>query len=151
MVTPTSAPPAPQPVKTSTPAAPAPTDDSFKSQVLTAHNNYRAIHSAPPLVWNDTTAAFAQTVSSPCIFKHSGGPYGENLAAGYPTPVAAIKAWYDEGVNYNYAAAQFTESTGHFTQVVWKNAKQIGCAVATCNGANGTPGVMLTCDYDTGE
>lgn len=42
------------------------------------------------------------------MFKHSGGPYGENLAAGYPTPEAAVKAWYDENTQYDYAAGQFS-------------------------------------------
>jgi len=85
------------------------------------------------------------------VFKHSGGPYGENLAAGYPSPAAAIQAWYDENTQYDYAAGQFSSATGHFTQMVWKAATKVGCAVQTCNGANGTPGVFLTCEYDTGN
>jgi uncharacterized protein YkwD len=78
----------------------------------------------------------------------SKGPYGENLAAGYTTD-EAIEAWYAEGASYNYAAGLFSEATGHFTQLVWASATQVGCGIATC-GTSTTPGDMLTCEYDTG-
>lgn len=96
-------------------------------------------------------ASFAKSVSAGCIFKHSGGKFGENLAAGYSTPAAAIDAWYEENTVYNYAAGMFSSTTGHFTQMVWKGASKVGCGIVTCNGAGGTPGDFLTCEYDTGE
>jgi pathogenesis-related protein 1 len=34
--------------------------------------------------------------------------------------------------NYNSANPVFSANTGHFTQVVWKNTKQLGCAVVNC-------------------
>ena len=33
-------------------------------------------------MWNETLAEFGEDVASGCVFEHSGGPYGENLAAG---------------------------------------------------------------------
>jgi len=129
----------------------ASTGSSFSDECLSSHNQYRAKHQAADLTWNQTMADFAKTVSGTCVFKHSGGPYGENLAAGYDSPSAAITAWYDENTQYDYAAGQFSEATGHFTQLVWKAATQVGCATVTCDGSNNTPGDFLTCEYDTGN
>lgn len=53
-------------------------------------------------------ANFASGVSATCVFEHSGGPYGENLAAGYDSPAQAIKAWYDENEMYSYAGGGFS-------------------------------------------
>lgn len=142
---------APEPEQPSAPVIKepeAPADDSIQAQALAAHNEKRARHGAPPLVWDNAMADFAKSVSSTCVFKHSGGPYGENLAAGYSSVAAAIEAWYDEESLYNYSAGQFSSATGHFTQMVWKGATKIGCACVPCN--NQTPGDFLTCNYDTG-
>ncbi|KAG0130217.1 CAP domain-containing protein [Tuber indicum] len=142
---------------TTSSAAPAPAapsalaSGSFGDECLSAHNSKRALHGVPALVYDSTLADFASGVSGTCQFKHSGGPYGENLAAGYTSPAAAIQAWYDEQSQYNYSAGQFSSATGHFTQMVWKGAKKVGCGIKECNGANGTPGKFLTCNYDTGN
>lgn len=96
-------------------------------------------------------ASYAKSVSAKCIFAHSGGKYGENLAAGYSTPAAAIDAWYEENTSYDYVAGMFSSATGHFTQMVWKGASSFGCGMVTCNGSGGTPGDFLTCEYNTGE
>ncbi|KAL7272546.1 hypothetical protein RUND412_004645 [Rhizina undulata] len=86
------------------------------------------------VTWNDTLASYAGAHSKKCVFKHSGGPYGENLAAGYPSAATSAEAWGDEGRMYSYAGdgTGFTEATGHFTQMVWEGTKQIGCAAVLC-------------------
>jgi len=61
------------------------------------------------------------------------GPYGENLAFGYPNASAAIEAWGDERDMYDFKKPTgFTEATGHFTQLVWKTTTQVGCAAINC-------------------
>ncbi|PIL30253.1 transporter [Ganoderma sinense ZZ0214-1] len=101
---------------------------------LTAHNSVRAQHGAAALTWNETLAGAAQSWVNKCVFKHSGGslgPYGENLAAGTGTyPItSAVKSWTNEVSDYDAQNPQ----PSHFTQVVWKNTKQLGCAVADCS------------------
>jgi len=143
---------APQPAATNTaPPSGGSPSGSFGDSCLETHNKYRALHGAGPLEWDDTMANFAHGVSATCVFEHSGGKYGENLAAGYSSAEAAIKAWYDEGSQYSYSGGDFSEATGHFTQVVWKGAKKVGCAQVNCDGSSGTPGVFLTCEYDQGN
>jgi len=141
----------PRPAATTPPSSSGPSAGGFGDSCVETHNKYRAEHGAGPLEWDQTMADFAKKVSATCVFQHSGGPYGENLAAGYSSPEAAITAWYDEGSQYNYGAADFSEQSGHFTQVVWKSAKKVGCAQVDCNGTGGTPGSFFTCEYDTGN
>ncbi|PIL27964.1 transporter [Ganoderma sinense ZZ0214-1] len=103
---------------------------------LTAHNTARAEHGAKGLGWNETLANAALWWVSKCKFQHSGGslgPYGENLAAGTGGSydiAAAVKSWTDEASQYN---AQ-NPAPSHFTQVVWKNSAQVGCAEKDCPG-----------------
>ena len=67
---------------------------SFTSAILNSTNTYRTQHDAPSLTWNATLASFASSwLSTSCKMSHSGGPYGENLAIGYPDPAAAVEAW----------------------------------------------------------
>ena len=45
-----------------------------------------------------------------------------------------MASWYDEIAKYDFAAPGFSQKTGHFTQVVWRNSKELGCAKASCSG-----------------
>ncbi|ANB14850.1 Pry2p [Sugiyamaella lignohabitans] len=143
------APAAPAPAPASSPApssqsTPEAVVDSYAQGILDAHNQDRAKHSASPLVWNATLAAYAQQYldNQNCVFAHSGGPYGENIASGYGSPSDAIGAWYGEVSQYNFLTGLFSEATGHFTQVVWAGTEQIGCAQVSCSG-----GAFFACEY----
>jgi Cysteine-rich secretory protein family len=68
------------------------------------------------------------------------------LAAGYSSVEASIAAWYNEISDYNFGDPGFSESTGHFTQVVWVGSTSVGCAWISCNTAS-TPGYYLMCEY----
>jgi uncharacterized protein YkwD len=79
--------------------------------------------------WDSTVAASAASFTSGCPNGHSGGSYGENMAWGYPDFPAAVKAWYDEISQYNFANPGWSSGTGHFTQVVWRDSIKLGCAM----------------------
>ncbi|GJJ74800.1 hypothetical protein EMPS_07158 [Entomortierella parvispora] len=115
-----------------------------EQSILDTHNKFRALHQAPPLTWNAKLAAFGNNHLKACEFKHSGGPYGENLAAGYKDYKTAITAWYNEVKSYNYNRPGFSGATGHFTQVVWKATTQVGCAKRFCQNSNWT---IYICEY----
>lgn len=121
--------------------------DAFQQDALSVHNRFRAIHDAAALEWDSNLAEYAFKHASQCIFEHSHGPYGENLAAGYRSTEAAITAWYDEEKLYSYSNPQFSKATGHFTQLVWKSTRKVGCAIVPCKGLNGTPGNYVACEY----
>lgn len=67
------------------------------------------------------------------------------MAAGYKDFKTGIDAWYSEVSKYNYGSGGFSSATGHFTQVVWKGTKRIGCAKRFCPGSNWT---VYICNYD---
>lgn len=91
--------------------------------------------------WNNTLAQYAANYAANSFscdnvqLIHSGGPYGENLAAGYVGGKSPVDAWYNEISLYDYSNPGFSEAAGHFTQVVWKSTSQLGCAMVTCNNA----------------
>ncbi|KAK3844491.1 MAG: PR-1 protein [Linnemannia gamsii] len=116
-----------------------------QKSILDTHNKYRARHGAKPLKWNAKAAQFGDNWIQQCQFKHSGGKYGENLAAGYKNFKTGIDAWYNEVSKYNYKNPGFSMATGHFTQVVWKGTKSVGCAKKFCPGSNWT---IYICNYD---
>jgi len=115
--------------------------------MLNAHNFYRGEHGVGELKWNDTSAKFAAGWAKGCVFQHSGGPTGENLAAGYPNASASVDGWGQERKQYNFNKPGFSEVTGHFTQLVWSNTTSVGCARVSCQGKNNTPGFYVVCEY----
>lgn len=127
----------PQPLYT-VPSAPAPSGlPAEMQQMLSAHNAYRAKHCVAPLTWSATLAAAAQKWANGCSLTHSGGGYGENLwwgTAGAFSPQNVVASWYNEIAAYNFSAPDFSPQTGHFTQVVWKGSKELGCGRALCQG-----------------
>jgi len=124
-------------------------DSDFQQSIIAAHNFYRSEHNASALTWNDTSAKYATDWSDNCDFKHSGGPTGENLAAGYANASASVDAWGLERKDFDFNKPDFSESTGHFTQVVWKSTTSVGCGRKQCDGDGNpaTPGWYVVCEY----
>jgi uncharacterized protein YkwD len=114
----------------------------ISSEVLSKHNSLRAKHGVPALSWSGNLAGMAQDWANKCVFEHSSNG-GENLAQGdgFP-PSQFVQDWYDEIGQYDFNNPGFSSGTGHFTQVVWKSTKQVGCGLAQCSG-----GALLVCNY----
>jgi hypothetical protein len=112
-------------------------------------NNYRKINQAQPLGWDTTIQSFSQDWSyyllQNNLFEHSGSKiYGENLAyfQGYGTDIMsllklAIDAWYNEIASYNFKKPGFSDTTGHFTCLVWAASKTyaLGISINPANSA----------------
>ncbi|RDX50221.1 PR-1-like protein [Lentinus brumalis] len=138
-------------VAAANPLATRATPQSDIDAYLKGHNTVRAQHGAAALTWDENLAAKAQQWANGCVFQHSGGslgPYGENLAAGTGdySIAAALKSWTDEVSSYDPNNPQ----PSHFTQVVWKSTKTVGCAVQTCNGIFDPkfgPAKYYVCEY----
>jgi len=128
-----------------------PPASSFPNALVDAHNRARAKHCAPPLRWSAKIAASAQRWANTlrdrgCPLAHSSGQYGENLAAGTPGMLAAasvVALWYEEVKRYSFASGGFSMKTGHFTQLVWRGTKEVGCGVAHCKNLD-----VWVCQYD---
>jgi uncharacterized protein YkwD len=130
---------------------PPPAATSEAQQLVDAHNRVRALHCAAPLTWSPKLAQVAQSWANAlrdkgCAFGHSGGQYGENLAAGTTGmmgPEAVVQMWYEEVKDYKFPDGGFSMQTGHFTQVVWRGTRQVGCGKSQCKGMD-----IWVCNYD---
>ncbi|KAH7341698.1 CAP domain-containing protein [Rhizoctonia solani] len=105
---------------------------------LAPHNNERAEHGAKALVWDDGLASSAEAWANQCKFQHSQS--GENLYAGTGNPTAAdaIGAWNSESKDYSPENPE----ASHWTQVVWKETTELGCALNQC-----APGTIFDAKY----
>jgi uncharacterized protein YkwD len=116
-----------------------------------AHNRFRARHCAAALTWSAKLAEVAQRWANAlrdrgCPLGHSGGKFGENLAAGTKgtlDPASVVKMWYDEIAQYRFPDGGFSMETGHFTQVVWRGTQRVGCGHSQCKGMD-----LYVCEYD---
>ncbi|CAH1801496.1 unnamed protein product [Owenia fusiformis] len=140
------------------------TTAAFKDDCLRTHNRLRAMHrSTGSLVWDNKlaqqSAAYSRKLVQLGQLKHdrSRGNVGENLfkrsnsARNWPVSNRCGPAtfqWYDEArkFSYNYPNGGFSARTGHFTQLVWKGTRTVGCGEA--KGKNGKWYVnVITCRY----
>ncbi|OJD16551.1 hypothetical protein AJ78_03288 [Emergomyces pasteurianus Ep9510] len=121
----------PQP-PTAPPTIPASyaSDSVFQHTVLTVTNRYRHEHNATALTWNPTLEASSRHWARQCHWAHSTS--GENLAMGYTNVTAAVQAWGDERTLFDFSKPRFTHETGHFSQLVWKGTRTVGCARFHC-------------------
>ncbi|KAH6855410.1 CAP domain-containing protein [Chaetomium sp. MPI-CAGE-AT-0009] len=158
--------PAPSPDPAPAPA-PSPTKDEttkpsdYSSTAVYHHNVHRFNHSANALQWDDEIAGYAKTLAERCVFEHDteigGGGYGQNLAmwgssenpeafgATASVARATTNGWYNGELN-DFPASDYGKDSpnmanfkkwGHFTQVVWRETKKVGCHSHFC-----PPGTM---------
>ncbi|XP_042277182.1 uncharacterized protein glipr2 [Thunnus maccoyii] len=114
-------------------------DASFKREFLETHNAYRAKHGAQPLTYNSELNAAAQKWADHLLQTGSNehSKSGENIfnmSSSAPlklTGKEAVESWYNEIEKYNWSRPGFSGSTGHFTQVVWKESTELGVGLAT--------------------
>ena len=128
----------------------APTSDGrFYERILARHNGERARVGVPPLVWSDRlahdAAGWAQYLAKSDKFEHApdgnrNNLEGENLWMGTThafSPEEMIDGWIDErtdfipGIFPNVTRTSNWEDVGHYTQLIWANTTQVGCALSS--------------------
>ncbi|KAJ8973072.1 hypothetical protein NQ317_002287 [Molorchus minor] len=121
----------------------------FALDALKVHNEYRKKHGVSDLelsqkncIYLFQLCKFAQEWADTCArtssLQHRANcPYGENIFSVYssdfshtPTARDAVKEWYDEIKQHTFGMEKVNQNTLHFTQVVWKNSKQLGIGIA---------------------
>lgn len=139
-------------------------DNNLEQRLLAGHNRERAAMGIPPLAWNELLANDARVYADQLVrvgyLVHSQDdpaetdPQGENLWAGthgYYGPESMVGLWVDEkkdfkdGVFPNNSISGDLENVAHYTQVVWRSSRAMGCAVA-----HGRDDDFLVCRYSEG-
>ncbi|KAL6845707.1 hypothetical protein ACP4OV_024530 [Aristida adscensionis] len=124
-------------------------------ELLSVHNAARQAVGVPPLTWSAQIAGYAKGYArsrrGDCAPRRSPLFYfGENLFVGRgrhwnATALAAAwvdeRRWYDHGSNA--CGAPPGAGCAHYTQVVWRDTRQLGCARIVCDSGD----TMLVCDY----
>ncbi len=130
----------------------------------------------PDLEWSEDLAGLSQQVaedlaSTICDLEHTSnasrtawaqgnawaqaqgvGHVGENLATGHTgndDAAGVVERWASEVSDYDYEANSCSGVCGHYTQIVWRNSRFLGCGVAICpEGSDTTYGDQIwVCHY----
>ncbi len=126
--------------------------------ILALHNRARASVGTAPLTWSEDLARYAQEwadhLASSSGFEHRPESgrwkqlHGENLymgTAAYYGLDRAVQAWIEEKNHYNGGPISEANvaAAGHYTQVVWRESRAVGCGKALHNGQ-----LIVVCNYD---
>jgi pathogenesis-related protein 1 len=124
---------------------------SLADSILAAHNAVRQRKGVPPLAWSESLAAFAQEwadylVTHRQFFHRPRSHYGENLfeiTGARATPAEVVNDWAAESKNYEYPSNTCRGVCGHYTQIIWRDTKLVGCAAARSGRTE-----VWVCNYD---
>jgi hypothetical protein len=135
--------------------------DNMNDRILATHNAERARLGIRPLTWSPALAAqaaqWAQHLSTLPVLEHDDSLdiEGENLwrgSKGAYSPEDMVDLWIDEraafknGVFPDVSTSGQWEDVGHYTQVIWRQTAQVGCALTTAGGED----EVLVCRYMEG-
>lgn len=126
-------------------------------RLVELHDKARADVGVGPMTWSPVVAVYAQAwadhLADTCEMRHRPheGPwaqqYGENLFMGtaefYGVGDAAA-GWESEKADYHGEPISKTNvaAVGHYTQMVWHETTELGCAKSTCGDE-----VLVVCNY----
>jgi uncharacterized protein YkwD len=119
--------------------------------MVAAHNAVRSRVRERPLEWSDRLAAssqeWADTLLAHHRFEHRpNSRYGQNLfeiRGGSASSQQVVSAWASESRNYDYESNKCRGVCGHYTQIIWGDTRELGCAVARGAGRE-----VWVCEYD---
>jgi uncharacterized protein YkwD len=111
---------------------------SLAQRMLQAHNAIRARVGLRSFTWSPELARYAQEWASRLarqdrLYHHPNPVYGENLYlidGGRTSPSHVVASWASESRWFNYKTNSCRGTCGHYTQIVWRDSREIGCASA---------------------
>jgi uncharacterized protein YkwD len=140
----------------------------FANTILAVHNRERAAVGVPDLVWSNSLAADAKSYADDLMKLNQGKDIdeadlvhsekstrpgqAENLSLKMKASSGTVSPPSTESLLQGWVSEKpWRGSFDHYTQMVWKNTKEVGCATATGSGksSSGLSGVVvyLVCRY----
>ncbi|XP_067001116.2 uncharacterized protein [Anabrus simplex] len=130
-------------------------EGDFPSDCLRAHNEYRQKHGVPPLKLNKKICKYseewAKHLASRGHMEHrQNSDYGENIFCSWSsnpnhriTGREPVDNWYSEIKSHPFGREPKDLKSGHFSQVVWRDSRELGVAVAKSR----TGQIFVVCNY----
>jgi uncharacterized protein YkwD len=123
----------------------------LKRDMLAAHNGVRARAGVASLAWSDRLATRAQDWANTLLARRQlahrpNSAYGENLyeiSGATASAAQVVNTWAAESRNYDYGSNRCHGLCGHYTQIVWAETTEVGCAAA-----RGGRREVWVCNYD---
>ena len=132
---------------------------ALATKLVSAHNRERQGMGMPPLAWDEALAVAAKRwaveLARSGRFEHSPqelrGPQGENLFMGTAGAYSLDEMMDDfleerrdftPGTFPDVARDGSWHNVGHYTQIIWRKTRGVGCAMARGNGQD-----YLVCRY----
>lgn len=129
----------------------------FEKDCLKAHNEFRSKHGVKMLKLNSKLCKFAgewatNLASRANPIHRSNSPYGENIFCTWSNSPyrmvvhgrEPVEHWYGEVESHVFNKEPTTLRTGHFTQVIWRDSKELGVGQAQSKSGQ----VVIVCNYD---
>ncbi|OCF44912.1 hypothetical protein I317_01191 [Kwoniella heveanensis CBS 569] len=120
-----------------------------------AHNKVRQQYGAEDVNFREDLAKLAEEKAKLCNKAHTKAAENLQWGSGFGSPEGAVEGWASEASMYNWNAPGYQDAWGHFTQVVWKETKYIGCYIADCSMYPGSvvdakynSSFQAACEYD---
>ncbi|MEJ5227248.1 CAP domain-containing protein [Thermodesulfovibrio sp.] len=114
-----------------------------REEMLSEHNKWRTLVGVPPLRWStfleEMAKDWAYKLSSiyNCRMIHRSSDYGENIYwSNFPSsPKKIVTFWANERFDYDYSTnkCKANKQCGHYTQLVWRDTREVGCGKARCS------------------
>jgi pathogenesis-related protein 1 len=128
-------------------------EKSMEKEILAAHNKVRKRAGVPPLTWSDRLASMARDwatslIKSGKLAHRPDNNVGENLfevRGAHASPAEVVDTWAAEAKDYDPMKNSCRPGAvcGHYTQLVWRRTKEVGCGVARGGGRE-----VWVCNYD---
>ena len=128
-----------------------PSTTELSQEMLFAHNQIRTRVNVPPLSWSPSLTARAQDwarhlLRQSLFYHRPNSDFGENLfeiSGAHASPGEVVRDWAAEARDYSYRSNACRGVCGHYTQIVWRGTKEVGCALAGAGNRE-----VWVCNYD---
>lgn len=129
----------------------------FEVDCLKTHNEYRARHGVPALKLSKKLCKHAEEwarilANRGVLIHRNNSQYGENIFCLWSSNASnnhvsgreVVDSWYAEITQHVFHKEPTTLKTGHFTQVVWKESRELGVGMAK----NRSGEIFVVANYD---